>query len=191
MQVQAPHATAPRIDISQRHFPLPRYRVVNAAAVPGAACSRKGVHMYKNILVPTDGSTLSNRTIRDAAKLAKKLGAKLTGFHVAPTYHIEVYTDYVAPDLLTPQQHAASAKKVALRHLDVVNKAAALNKVRCDGYYVMSDSPADAIVKAVQKYKCDLIYMGSHGRSGLTKLLLGSQTSKVLAHTRIPVLVHR
>jgi nucleotide-binding universal stress UspA family protein len=147
--------------------------------------------MYKNILVPTDGSTLSQRTIRDAAKLAKKLGATLTGFHVAPTYHIEIYADYVPPDMITPQQHAASAKKAALRHLDDVKKAAAANGVRCDGYYVMNDAPADAIIKAAHKYKCDLIYMGSHGRSGLTKLLLGSQTSKVLAHTRIPVLVHR
>ncbi len=147
--------------------------------------------MYKNILVPTDGSTLSQRTIRDAATLAKKLGATLTGFHVAPSYHIEIYTDYVPPDMITPQQHAASAKKAALRHLDVVKKAAVANGIRCASYFVMSDAPADAIVKAARKYKCDLIYMGSHGRSGLTKLLLGSQTSKVLAHTRIPVLVHR
>ncbi len=147
--------------------------------------------MYKNILLPTDGSPLSNRVVRDAAKLAGKLGATLTGFHVAPTYHIEVYADYVPPDLITPQQHAANAKKAALRHLDVVKKAAAANGVTYSGYYVLSDTPADAIVKAARKYKCDLIYMGSHGRSGLTKLLLGSQTSKVLAHTRIPVLVHR
>jgi nucleotide-binding universal stress UspA family protein len=93
--------------------------------------------------------------------------------------------------MMTPQQHAANAKKASLRHLDVVRKAAAANGVRYAGYYVLSDTPADAIVKAARKYKCDLIYMGSHGRSGLTKLLLGSQTSKVLAHTRIPVLVHR
>ena len=147
--------------------------------------------MYRNILVPTDGSALSHRTIRDAAKLAKKLGATLTGFHVAPTYHIEVYTDYVPPDLVTPQQHAVSAKKAATRHLEVVKKAAAANGVRSSGYFIMSDFPADAIIKAARKYKCDLIYMGSHGRSGLTKLLLGSQTSKVLAQSRIPVLVHR
>jgi nucleotide-binding universal stress UspA family protein len=147
--------------------------------------------MYKNILVPTDGSTLSHRTIRDAAQLATKLGATLTGFHVAPTYHIEIYTDYVPPDMITPQQHTANAKKTALRHLEVVKKAAAASRVRYAGYYVMSDFPADAIVKAARKYKCDLIYMGSHGRSGLAKLLLGSQTSKVLAHSRIPVLVHR
>jgi nucleotide-binding universal stress UspA family protein len=147
--------------------------------------------MYKNILVPTDGSALSNRTVRDAAKLAATLGAKITGFYVAPTYHIEVYTDYVPPDMISPQQHAAQAKKTAQRHLDVIRKVAGGSGVPCDTQYVMSDFPADAIVKAARKYKCDLIFMGSHGRSGLTKLLLGSQTSKVLTQSRIPVLVHR
>jgi nucleotide-binding universal stress UspA family protein len=147
--------------------------------------------MYKNILVPTDGSALSRRTIRDAAKFAARLGAKITGFYVAPTYHIEVYTDYVPPDLITPQEHKAAAKKTAERYLEVVKKAAAENKVTYTGDYVLNDSPADAIIKAAHKHKCDLIYMGSHGRSGLSKLLLGSQTSKVLAHSRIPVLVHR
>jgi nucleotide-binding universal stress UspA family protein len=141
--------------------------------------------MVTNILVPTDGSALSRRSIRDAVKLARKVGATITGFY------IEVYTDYVPPDMVTPLQHAAQAKKAAQRHLDAVKKAAADKRVACNGYYVMSDSPADAIVKAARKYKCDLIYMGSHGRSGLSKLFLGSQTSKVLALTRIPVLVHR
>jgi nucleotide-binding universal stress UspA family protein len=147
--------------------------------------------MYKNILVPTDGSALSRRTLRDAVKLARKLNAKITGFYVAPAFHIEVYTDYVPPDLLSPQQHVANAKKTSQRYLDDISKAAAGNRVRCSGYYVISDFPADAIVKAARKYKCDLIFMGSHGRSGLSKLLLGSQTSKVLAQARIPVLVHR
>jgi nucleotide-binding universal stress UspA family protein len=147
--------------------------------------------MYKNILIPTDGSALSRRAIKDAVNLAKKLGARVTGFHVAPTYHIEVYTDYVPPDMISPQEHAANAKKTAQRHLEFAKKTAADNNVGCDVYYVLSDFPADAIVKAARKYKCDLIYMGSHGRSGLSKLLLGSQTSKVLAQSRIPVLVHR
>jgi len=147
--------------------------------------------MYKNILVPTDGSALSRRTTLDAATLARKLGAKITAFYVAPTYHIEVYADYVPVDMITPQQHATQAKKTAQRHLDAVKKTAAGLRVACTGYYVMSDSPADAIVKAARKYKCDLIHMGSHGRSGLSKLLLGSQTSNVLAQSRIPVLVHR
>jgi len=147
--------------------------------------------MYKNILIPTDGSALSRRTVKDAVRLAKSLGAKATGFYVAPSYHIEIYTDYIPPDMMTPGEHAAQAKKTAQRHLDFVKKTAADSGVTCNGYYVISDTPSDAIVKAARKYKCDLIYMGSHGRSGLSKLLLGSQTSKVLAQSRIPVLVHR
>lgn len=147
--------------------------------------------MYKHILVPTDGSALSRRTIRDAARFAAKLGAKITGFYVAPTYHIEVYVDYVPPDLISPQEHKAAAKKTAERYLEVIHKAAAESKVGYSGDYVLNDNPAEAIVKAAHKHKCDLIYMGSHGRSGLSKLLLGSQTSKVLAQSRIPVLVHR
>ena len=147
--------------------------------------------MYKNILIPTDGSALSRRTVKDAVQLAKSLGAKAIGFYVAPSYHIEIYTDYIPPDLINPHEHAANAKKTAQRHLDFINTTAAASGVACEGFYVMSDLPAEAIVKAARKYKCDLIYMGSHGRSGLTKLLLGSQTSKVLAQSRIPVLVHR
>jgi len=147
--------------------------------------------MYKNILVPTDGSALSSRTIRDAAKMARKLGAKITGFYVAAPFHMEVYADYVPPDLITPQQHEANEAKAAKRHLDAGKKAAAANKVAYAGYFVTSDVPAEAIVKAARKYKCDLICMGTHGRSGLSKLLLGSHTNKVLELSRIPVLVHR
>ena len=147
--------------------------------------------MYKNILIATDGSALSRRAARDAVRLARKVGARVTGFYVAPSYHIEVYEDYVPPDLITPREHAANAKITAERHLEYVRNLATESAVPCSGYYVISDHPADAIVKAARKYRCDLIYMGSHGRSGLSKLLLGSQTSKVLAQSRIPVLVHR
>ncbi|HTD90362.1 MAG TPA: universal stress protein, partial [Burkholderiales bacterium] len=109
--------------------------------------------MYKNILIPTDGSAISRRTLRDAVKLAKKLGAKVTGFYVAPTYHIEIYTDFMPPDMMSPQQHVASAKKTAQRHLETIRKAAAEIRVASSGYYVISDFPADAIVKAARKYK--------------------------------------
>ncbi len=149
--------------------------------------------MFKNILIPTDGSALSRRAVKAGVQLAKKLGARVTGFYVAPDFRIEVYDDmvYLPPALLNPKAYAASARKTAQRHLEFVTKTAMQNHVTRTCYYVLSDSPADAIVKAARKYQCDLIYMGSHGRSGLTKLLLGSQTSKVLALTRIPVVVHR
>jgi nucleotide-binding universal stress UspA family protein len=90
-----------------------------------------------------------------------------------------------------PQEFAARTKKVASRHLEAVRKAAAGAGVSCACYYATSDFPADAIVKAAKKYKCDAIFMASHGRTGLPRLLLGSETTKVLAHTNIPVLVYR
>jgi nucleotide-binding universal stress UspA family protein len=147
--------------------------------------------MFKNILVPTDGSALSRKAIKQAAIFAKKLGARITGFHVAPAYRFNVYADYVPPNFMLPQEFNARAKKVAQRHLDVVKNAAAAEGVACACYFATSDFPADAIVKAAKKYKCDAIFMASHGRTGLPRLLLGSETTKVLTHTKIPVVIYR
>lgn len=147
--------------------------------------------MFRNILVPTDGSALSRKAIKKAVTLAAKTGARITGFHVAPSYKFNVYADYVPPDFILPKDYAIRATKVAARHLEPVKKACNASGVRCVTYHTCSDFPADAIVKAANKYKCDLIAMASHGRSGLTKLLLGSETQKVLAGTRIPTLVIR
>ena len=145
--------------------------------------------MFKHILVPTDGSVLSRNAAKRAVALAKATGARITGFHVTPSYRLEVYTDYLPRDFMFPPQHAAKAKKVAQRHLNVVRKLAETAGVKFDGEYALSDFPADAIVKAAKKFRCDGIVMGSHGRSGLSRLLLGSQTQKVLAASGIPVVV--
>jgi nucleotide-binding universal stress UspA family protein len=142
--------------------------------------------MFRNILVPIDGSALSRKAVKKAVTLAKASGAKVTGFHVAPAYKFNVYADYVPPNFVMPKDFEARMAKVAAKHQE-----AAAAGVKADGYYVCSDFPADAIVKAAKKYKCDLIAMASHGRSGLSKMLLGSETQKVLANTPIPVLVLR
>lgn len=147
--------------------------------------------MFRNILVPTDGSALSRKGIKKAVALAKLTGSKVTGFHVAPAYKFNVYADYVPPDFILPKDYEVRARKIASRHLDVIRKECAAAGVKCTSYYVSSDFAADAIVKAAKKYKCGLIAMASHGRSGLGKLLLGSETTKVLAATKIPVLVLR
>lgn len=147
--------------------------------------------MFRNILVPTDGSALSRKAIKKAVALAKKTGARVTGFHVAPAYKYNVYADYIPPDFLSPGGHEARQKKVAARHLEVIKKECGAAGVRCTTGFACSDFPADAIVKAVKKYKCDLIAMASHGRSGFSKLLIGSETQKVLAGTNIAVLVLR
>lgn len=158
------------------------------AVMPG-----KDKKMFKNILLPTDGSPLSRRAVKDGIQLAGKLRARVTGFYVTPAFHVQVSDDmlYVPPEMLNARVHAASAQKIAQRHLEFISNAASDHHVRCTCHFVISDAVADAIVNAARKHKCDLIYMGSHGRSGLSKLLLGSQASKVLALTRIPVLVHR
>lgn len=90
--------------------------------------------------------------------------------------------------MLSPE-YAAKAKKVAQRHLDAVRKIAESAGVTFTGQYALSDFPADAIVTAAKKYRCDGIVMGSHGRSGMRRLLLGSQTQKVLASAKVPVVV--
>jgi nucleotide-binding universal stress UspA family protein len=147
--------------------------------------------MFKSILVPTDGSALSKKAIKKAVQLAREQNAKVVGFHVAPPYRPKVFADYVPPDFISPQQYAANVKKAAARHLDVVRKEAEAAGVPYTGAYATSEYPYMEIVKAARRYRCDLIFMASHGRRGLSRMLLGSETSKVLSHTRVPVLVQR
>lgn len=147
--------------------------------------------MFRNILVPTDGSALSAKAVKKAVALAKSTGAAITGFHVAPAYRFNVYADYVPANFMQPKEYAARSRKVAAGHLKAVEKAAADAGVKCSSVFVCSDFAAEAIVKAAKKHKCDLIAMASHGRSGLSRLLVGSETQKVLANTTIPVLVLR
>lgn len=147
--------------------------------------------MFKNILVPTDGSELSGEAIREAVRFAKSLGARITGFYAAPEYPVQVYGDYIPPDLLSPTEFDALNKKHAARFLGAIEKAAGQAGVQCECFSALSSQPHAAIIKAAQQKKCDLIFMASHGRRGIAGLLLGSETQKVLAHSKIPVLVHR
>lgn len=147
--------------------------------------------MYKNILVPIDGSALSRSAAREAVAFAKAQGAKVVGFYVAPAYQPNVYADFVPASFVSPREYDELAKKTADKYLSVVEKAAQAAGVSCTCAHAMSDLPYEEIIKAAQRHKCDLIFMASHGRSGIARLLLGSQTSKVLAHTKVPVLVHR
>lgn len=147
--------------------------------------------MFRNIMVPIDGSALSRKAVKKAVALAKLSGAKITGFHVAPAYKFNVYADYIPPNFVMPKDFETRARKVAEKHLEVVKKEAAAAGVKAQSFFVTSDFPADAIVKAIKKHGCDLVVMASHGRSGLSKLIIGSETQKVLANTTTPVLVIR
>ena len=147
--------------------------------------------MFKHILIPTDGSALSRKAIANGVKLAKSIGARVTGLFAAPPATPVVYKDFVPVDYMTPREHAEMIEKTAAKYLGVIEQAAKHAGIRCQCIHVTNDFPADAILAVAKQQKCDLIVMASHGRRGLAGVLLGSETQKVLTHSKIPVLVSR
>lgn len=145
--------------------------------------------MFKHILVPTDGSKLSEKAVKHAVRLAKQLGARLTAFHVVPKFHPSTYQMELLQ--MTAGDYDQTRMEHALQFLRYAERAAAAAGVDCEGKHVVSDHPYKEIVKAAQKYGCDLILMASHGRRGIEGFLLGSETQKVLTHSHVPVLVYR
>jgi nucleotide-binding universal stress UspA family protein len=148
--------------------------------------------MYKHILVATDGSKLSLKAVRTAATLASSLGARLSGLHVMPTYVPPFSGEVVAyvPEM-TPNGFKAAVEKEARAALASATKTADAAGVALNTVKTTDPQPWSAIVKAARSKKCDLIVMASHGRRGLSALLLGSETTKVLTHSKVPVLVVR
>ena len=147
--------------------------------------------MYTNLLIATDGSRLSEKAGVHAIGLAKKLGAKLTAFYAAPDYPEPMYSEGIVYEMMSRKEYAAIAATDAQKILAKVAKTAETAGVRCDTRHALSREPWEAILAAAKKNKCDAIVMGSHGRGGLAALLLGSQTQKVLAHSKLPVIVAR
>jgi len=147
--------------------------------------------MFKNILVPTDGSELSRRAIKQAVRFAKEQNARVTGLHVVPPYEPDVREEFSVRNFVSQQEYASRVANIARKHLKVLESAAKASGVPCETFHAASGYPYDEIVRTAKQKKCDLIYMASHGRRGLAGLLLGSETNKVLTHSRIPVLVCR
>ena len=148
--------------------------------------------MYKHILVPTDGSKLSTRAVRAACSLAQSCGARITGVYVIPPYVPPIYAEgmiYIAD--LGPKRHREVMQKAANKALAVVSTEARRARVACATVSPVADQPWEGILKAARGKRCDLIVMASHGRRGIAGLLLGSETTKVLTHSKIPVLVCR
>jgi nucleotide-binding universal stress UspA family protein len=146
--------------------------------------------MFKSILIPTDGSELSQRAVTIAMELAKVHQARVTAIHVIPDYHLLIAYEG-AFDPVTEERIEEEAKTRAESYLAYVRKCAQDAGVSCDTVCETSDHPYDAILKVADARRCDLIVMTSHGRKGLVAVLLGSETRKVLTHARIPVLVVR
>jgi nucleotide-binding universal stress UspA family protein len=146
--------------------------------------------MFKHILIPTDGSPASVRAGKAAVELAGAVGARVTVFFAAPAATPLVY-EGLFPRYLPPDEHAAVIERAAAKYLGAIADAAKSAGVRCETVHVTNEYPADAIVELAKRRKCDLIVMASHGRHGLSAALLGSETQKVLANAKIPVLVFR
>jgi nucleotide-binding universal stress UspA family protein len=147
--------------------------------------------MFKHILLPTDGSPLSESTIRRCLVFAREIGAKVSGVHVLPESHVFTYRDgYTESVGYTRDQYILDLREHAQHYLDKLAGAAEEVGVPCETFLLNSDHTYEAIISAAEEKGCDLITMATHGKRGLKGFLLGSETQKVLAHSRIPVLVY-
>jgi nucleotide-binding universal stress UspA family protein len=144
--------------------------------------------MFKRILVPTDGSELSNKAIAAAIDLAKSLGASVVGMTTLEPYSYSNLSEY-RPETL--DDYESRMDQIGAERLGSIADAAARAGVPVETVAAKSFSPFEAIIDTAKGKSCDLIIMASHGRRGLNAVLLGSETQKVLTHTSIPVMVYR
>jgi nucleotide-binding universal stress UspA family protein len=147
--------------------------------------------MYKHILIPTDGSATAEKAVKAGLKFAKWSKAKVTVFTAMPEYRTPTAGEVAARNVLSIAEHERRSREQAQKLLDKVARRAKAAGVKLDTETALSDWPGKAIIAAAQKKRCDLIFIGSRGRTGLSALLLGSQTHEVLSRSRIPTLVYR
>jgi len=147
--------------------------------------------MFKKILVPTDGSKLSAKAIKSGVAFAKSIEAQVVGCYVIEPFQPYYFGDYIPPDMPSPKEYERRAREAGEKYLKQIQTAAQAAGLRYQGSVVTSDTPYNGIINAAKKARCDLIFMASHGRRGLSGILLGSETHKVLTHSKIPVLVYR
>jgi nucleotide-binding universal stress UspA family protein len=145
--------------------------------------------MYKNILLPTDGSELAGKAVQDGLRLAKTLGAKATVLTVAKPFRVFTLEMGMVQD--TSAEYKQRVQQQTAKILTAAADQAKATGVACETVQVEHEHPYQAIVDTAKSKGCDLIVMASHGRRGIAALVLGSETVKVLTHSKIPVLVHR
>lgn len=147
--------------------------------------------MFKHILVPTDGSELSDKAVQKAITFAKEINARITFFCAVPEFPVMYYGLGAIFDSHAISDFREESEMVSKEILQKTENLANEAQVECSTYILMSDSPFEAILEAVNHKNCDLIFMASHGRKGVSNFFLGSETNKVLSHSTIPVLVYR
>jgi nucleotide-binding universal stress UspA family protein len=149
--------------------------------------------MYNHILVPTDGSPLSLKAAKAAARLAKTQKAKITAYYAIPPFTMPATGEalVLAPEMYSENEYDKRMKNIAGEALSKVEAEAKKQGVEFEGTSATADAPWKGIIREAKSHECDLIVMASHGRGGLESLLLGSETMKVLTHSKTPVLVCR
>lgn len=146
--------------------------------------------MYRKILLPTSGSELCESAVQKGIDFAKFADASVVAFHAIPATSYLIYTEAGPSDVLA-EQFERDAMARGQRLVEAVQGQAQAAGIDCETLLLTNDHPWEAIIEAATRKNCDLIFMASHGRRGLSALLLGSETSRVLTHTTIPVLVYR
>jgi len=141
--------------------------------------------MYKHILIPTDGSDLSREAIEHGIALAKAVGAKVTALTVTEPFHVSAFEPSIVESY---KKHVAA---LATKHLDMAKSAASASNIPCELLRLEHEHPYQAIIESAQARGCDAIVMASHGRRGISAIVLGSETVKVLTHSPVPVVVFR
>ena len=145
--------------------------------------------MYRHILIPTDGSELSKLALEEGVALAKALNARVTVVTVTTPFHVISGNPVMLTD--TPERYKEHMVATAGQYLDEGKKIGAAAGVECDLVYIEHEHPYKAIIDTAQKQGCDAIQMASHGRRGISAVVLGSETLKVLTHSTVPVIVCR
>ena len=145
--------------------------------------------MYTNMLIPTDGSELAGKAVQHGIAFAKRIGAKVTVLTVLAPFHTFTTDTQMIED--TPAEHKARMQKHAEKILCAVTHATQAAGVACETVQVEHEHPYQAIIDTAESKGRDLIVMASHGRHGVSAIVLGSETVKVLTHCKVPVLVHR
>lgn len=145
--------------------------------------------MFKHVLIPIDGSPGARKALKAGIAFAKEVGARVTAYHALEVIQPYYGEAFVAPAVLVPVE--AAVRKQAEKYLDEATRIAGAAGVPCQGQVSQPTSVYEGIIAAAKKNECDVIFMASHGRGELASLLLGSVTVKVLAHSKIPVVVFR
>ena len=146
--------------------------------------------MFKHILIPTDGSAVSGKAAKAGIALARALGAKITAYRAVESLE-PIYVEGYAFDQAVIDRADKRLREIGQKHVDAIGKMAKAAGVPFTALVTKADNSYEGIIAAAKKSKCDVIFMASHGRRGLTKLIMGSVTQKVLTHARIPVVVYR